>query len=215
MVSYKNHTVPVEVNSEYIIHGVVLAIIAIVIILGILLLVYHRERNTPVIQHKIGNFTAKIHNTTGHPVIFTSKSGTTTIKPNEVITTTVVYHDKLQADIITTTGNKLNFKTSLSSVVSDLYITDSGFGHPDNTNKHVTLVNNSDEDVVFALVSKHGGIRFPTTVLANSTVSNVTIVKGQKWHVIKPKDPQNVITEKIIRFVPTIIYFDGKKLITE
>ena len=214
-MEYKNHTTPVETKSEYVTYGIILAVLAVIILLTTVLIIYNKSRSEVVVKHEKGNFTANIHNKTAYPILFNNSFGTHMIKPNDTLKSSIIYHEKLKANGVTEMGSTLDFNTRLASSLNDLYITETGFGHENVTNKHGALVNNSNEDVIFTLVSPYGGKRFPTTVLANSSVSNVTMMKGQKWHVVTPKETHKVLSEKIARKVPNIIYFDGKDMTIE
>ena len=215
MVQHKNITLPVETNSEYFKYGIIISVIVILVILALASFIYIRSRKKPNDKVKSGNFTSDIHNTTDYHLLLTTKSDSTPLRPRSITPVTIFHDDDLKVEGITITGSKLNFVSKIKEDHSDIYITEGGIGYYHNTNIDTTFINHSSNDVIFALVSKYGGMRFPTTVPANSSVSNVAVMKGQKWHVVEPKQTQKVLSEIMIGIIPNTISFDGKKLIVQ
>ena len=203
---------PVETTTEYGSWGFILAIGTVLFIMAVVLFIYSRERPIPVVNHKSGSFSTTLNNTTPYAFAVNMPSGTINLAPGDKRAVTLGMHETVSVEGVTPRGTPLSFRMQPTSEFDTLYITEGGFGTPSNTNSNVTFVNASQDDVAFVMISSGGGFRFPVDVSAGGTVGGNAVIIGQTWHVVKPKDPQKILAERVVRSMPTTLTFDGKSI---
>lgn len=203
------HTVPVRANSKYTTHFIVIGVVTVIVMFVASMYLYTKYRHRKLVKHKIGNFKTCIHNKTEYPLTVYLSDEKILLTPGQEYHTHVGFHEGIRAHGRTASSTDLDFTGSYSSETDNIYITEGGIGSTQNTNTNVLFKNITNRDVIFVLVSKYGKSRFPTTVPARTEVSKNTVVKGQRWQVVIPTKPNEVITELVVREVPNSLTFDG------
>lgn len=204
--------VPVMTTTAFSHWGYVIGIGVALLILGVAFFIYYRERMSGVVSHKSGSFSTVVSNKTIIPFDLYTSSGMVTIQPHDDHAMKVGLYEEIRADGVTPSGTKLTFTMKPTDTFNALYITYGGFGTSKDSNPGVVFANTTQENVMFVLVSKYGGSRFPFTVPAVGTLTNNTVIIDQKWQVVSPKDSSTVLAETIVREIPSVLSYDGKSL---